>query len=171
MNDSRTKAPSGAFTFATDVRAEQHRANFEAKLAHWEIRTQEAIRQANQIPVRFQPVVHHVPIPDYPTLQQQHHNRVQAARVAARTYVTAPKTPGLKTKRRVVDRRYFDEQIKEKERLLQSQRDAQLHEEEARTQQELKILRRKLDENVKANPIPHWYQDRRQPIEVDGDSD
>jgi hypothetical protein len=145
-------APEGPFTFATDHRAEQHRDNFEARLAHWEIRTQEAIRQAQPRMAR-RPV-----IPDFASAQAEHTERVLAARQAARANVTEPKTPGLKTKSRIVQRRAFDEQIKEKEHQLQLLRGAQQAEEEEMERLRVKELRKKLDENVKANPVPRWYR-------------
>lgn len=148
--------PTGPFTFATDLRAEQHRANFEARLAHWEIRTQEAIRQAQ---AQTHPnKVNRPTIFDFTAKQTEHAQRVLAARHAARAKVTEPKTPALKTKTRVVQRHDYDEQIKEKEKQLRQLREAEEAAEEEREQAKLKELRKKLDENVKANPVPQWYK-------------
>jgi hypothetical protein len=127
--------------------------NFEARLAHWEIRTQEAIRQAQQSRGAGRRAV-----PDFAAAQTEHAERVLAARQAARANVTEPKTPGLRTRSRIVQRHTFDEQIKEKERQLQLLREAQQAEEEELERLRVKKLRRKLDENVKANPVPKWYR-------------
>lgn len=70
---------------------------------------------------------------------------MQAARLAAKAKVTAPKTPGLKTKSRIVQRREFDEHIREKERLAELLRQAEEVEEEGRERLRLKELRRKLE--------------------------
>jgi len=72
--------------------------------------------------------------------------------------VTEPKTPGLKTKGRIVQRRGFDEQLKEKERQLQLLREEQQAEAEEMERLRVKLLRKRLDDNVKANPIPKWYK-------------
>jgi hypothetical protein len=147
---SKQTAPSGTFTFATDIRAEQHRSNFEAQLVHWEIRTQEAIRQANMPPRR-------PPIPDYATLQNEHLRRVDEARVAARMVVTEPQTPGLRTKARAMERRVYDEHIHEKQILIESLREQQRHEEKEQEKREILALRKQLDANVRAHPVPDWY--------------
>lgn len=87
------------------------------------------------------------------------------ARQAAKQKVTEPQTPALKTKTRVIQRHDFDEQIKEKERLLQQLREAEQAVEAERERLRLKQLRKQLDEKVKANPVPAWYR-----VE-DGDDD
>ena len=97
-------------------------------------------------------------IPDFAAAQAEHTERVLAARQAARAKVTEPKTPGLKTKGRIVQRREFDEQLKEKERQLQLLREEQQAEAEEMERLGIKQLRKRLDDNVKANPIPKWYK-------------
>ncbi|KAF8308266.1 hypothetical protein DL93DRAFT_2159120 [Clavulina sp. PMI_390] len=83
-----------AFTFAADFRSDLHRANFEARVAHFEIRSQEAIRKAQAAKVA-KPI-----LPNFSIRQQEHAQRVLRARQAAAQHVTVPKTPALRTKRR-----------------------------------------------------------------------
>jgi len=97
-------------------------------------------------------------IPDFAAAQADHTERVLAARQAARAKVTEPKTPGLKTKGRIVQRREFEEQLKEKERQLQLLHEEQQAEAEEMERLRVKQLRKRLDDNVKANPIPKWYK-------------
>lgn len=89
-------------------------------------------------------------------MQSEHAHRVLMARQAAKQNITAPKTPALKTKTRVVQRHEFDEQIREKERLLRQLQEAEEAIEAERERLRLHELRKKLDANVKANPLPPW---------------
>lgn len=58
----------------------------------------------------------------------------------------------------MMQRRAFDEQLKEKEHQLQQLREARQEEEEEMECLRVKELRKKLDKNVKANPVPRWYR-------------
>jgi Targeting protein for Xklp2 (TPX2) domain len=124
---------------------EKYRAQFEARLAHWEVRTREAA-QNNE----------HQSIPDFAARQAEHLARIEAARQAAKAKVTEPKTPGLKTKIRVKERQVFDEHIREKERIVFKLREMKRIEQDELERREIGELRKKLDQNVKANPVPEW---------------
>lgn len=115
-------------------------------MALWETRTQEAAKLATS-----------QSIPDFAAKQAEHLSRIAVAREAAKAKATQPKTPGLKTKTRVKQRHAFDEQIKEKEKIVIKLREANLKEREEQARQEIRELRKKLDANVRANPVPDWY--------------
>ncbi|KAF8342934.1 uncharacterized protein EI90DRAFT_3011365 [Cantharellus anzutake] len=136
------------FNFTLDARAAQHRAQFQERLAQWEQRSREAM-EAAEAAKRFV-------LPNYATRQAEHFARIQAARKAAKSKVTRPKTPGLRTKMRVIERHAFDEVIRAKEKATIALREAKRLEQEEQERREVKLLRKQLDQNVKAHPIPYW---------------
>lgn len=118
-----------AITFQSDIRAE-HWKEFEAKRKLWEARSSALATS---------------------TSQGSHPIRKQVPQV----YPSAP--PKLLTEARAAQRREFDEAIRQKEaelERLREERAKQLEREEAEWR---KQERRRLDQNVKANPIPEWY--------------
>lgn len=120
-----------ALTFPSDIRAE-HRKVFEEKRKLWEARSSALTTSTSS--------------------QGSHPIRKQIRHI----YPSA--APKLSTETRAVQRREFDEAIRQKEaelELLHAERARQLEREEAVWR---KQERRRLDKNVKANPIPEWYE-------------
>ena len=119
------------FTFQSDIRAE-HRKEFEEKRKLWEARTSALTTSTSSQGSR-------------PTRKQ-----------GQQVYPSA--APKLSTETRAAQRREFDEAIRQKEaelERLRAERAEQLEQEEAEWR---KQERRRLDQKVKANPIPEWYQ-------------
>jgi hypothetical protein len=56
-----------------------------------------------------------------------------------------------------MERRVYDEHIHEKQILIESLREQQRHEEKEQEKREILALRKQLDANVRAHPVPDWY--------------
>ena len=120
-----------AFTFQSDTRAE-HWREFEEKRKIWEARSSALAASASSQGTR--PIQKRV------------------------TQVYSSAAPKLSTEVRAAQRREFDDAIRQKEvelERLREERAKQLEREEAEWR---KQERRRLDQNVKAKPIPEWYQ-------------
>src|SRR5258706_4977609 len=120
-----------AFTLQSDSRAE-HWREFEERRTIWEARSSALATSAAS--------------------QGSHPIQKQAPQVHSSA------APKLFTEARAAQRREFDEAIRQKEaelERLREERARQLEREEAEWR---KQERRRLDQKVKANPIPDWYQ-------------
>ena len=120
-----------AFTFQSDPRAE-HCKEFEERRKIWEARSSAIAASASSQGSR--------------PIQKQ----------VTQAYSSV--APKLLTEVRAAQRREFDDAIRQKEaelERLREERAKQLEREEAEWR---KQERRRLDQNVKAKPIPEWYQ-------------
>ena len=77
----------------------------------------------------------------------------------------------MKTKTRVINRRKYDDLIREKERVIATLKLSLRMEEMEREKLELKELRRRLDEKVKAHPVPDWLHTEAHDDEDSQDDD
>jgi hypothetical protein len=130
VREVRATVPQ-AITFQSDIRAE-HWKEFEEKRKLWEARSSALA-----------------------TSTSSHGSHPIRKRVPQAYSSAAPK---LLTETRAAQRREFDEAIRQKEAELErlhEERAKQLEREEAEWR---KQERRRLDQNVKAKPIPEWYQ-------------
>ncbi|KAG9048040.1 hypothetical protein FS837_000928 [Tulasnella sp. UAMH 9824] len=75
---------------------------------------------------------------------------------------TVPNAPKLATDERMKERSAFDEAIRKKEEERRKAEEAEQEAEERRKEQEVKELRKLLDETARANahPVPEWYKER-----------
>jgi Targeting protein for Xklp2 (TPX2) domain len=122
---------SKTFPFQSDIRAE-HRKEFEEKRKLWEARS--SVLGASTSSQGSHPIRNQVR-PVYPS--------------------AAPK---LSTETRATQRREFDKAIRQKEAELERLRAEQAKQLEREEAEWMKQERRRLDQNVKAKPIPEWYQ-------------
>jgi hypothetical protein len=120
-----------AFTFQSDIRAD-HWKDFEEKRNLWEARSSALGTSTSS--------------------QGTHPTRKQARQVHPCT------APMLFTEARAVQRREFDEAIRQKEAELERLRAERAKQFEREDAEWRKQERRRLDQNVKANAIPEWYQ-------------
>ena len=120
-----------AFTFQSDSRAE-HWKEFEKKRTIWEARSSALATSASSQGTN--PIRKRVP------------------------QVHSSAAPKLFTETRAAQRREFDEAIRQKEAELDRLREEQAKQLEREEAEWRKQERRRLDQKVKANPIPDWYQ-------------
>ncbi|KAG9011447.1 hypothetical protein FRB90_007260 [Tulasnella sp. 427] len=75
---------------------------------------------------------------------------------------TVPQAPKFALDERMKERSVFDEVLRQKEEERQKAEEAELEAEERRKEQEVKELRKLLDETARANvhPVPEWYKER-----------
>ncbi|KAG8892939.1 hypothetical protein FRC01_013870, partial [Tulasnella sp. 417] len=75
---------------------------------------------------------------------------------------TVPHAPKLATDERMKERSVFDEALRKKEEERLKAEEAEREAEERRKEQEVKELRKLLDETARANahPVPEWYKER-----------
>ncbi|KAG8893213.1 hypothetical protein FRC00_010840 [Tulasnella sp. 408] len=75
---------------------------------------------------------------------------------------TVPNAPKLATDERMKERSAFDETIRKKEEERRRAEEAEREAEEQRKEQEVKELRKLLDDTARANahPVPEWYKER-----------
>jgi hypothetical protein len=101
-------------------------------------------------------------IPDFARLHQANAQKVAARiqRIKASAKVTVPASPHLSTKHRAKKRAVFDAALAHKEKITIQLREERTREDAKREELETKELRRKLDEGVKANPVPAFYHER-----------
>lgn len=101
-------------------------------------------------------------VPDFARLHQTHAQKVAARiqRIKASARMTVPASPHLSTKHRAKKRAVFDAALAHKERITIRLREEQRKKDAEQQEVETKELRKRLDEGVKANPIPSFYDER-----------